>query len=153
MTDAGADYPTTIGADASFKGQLNFEKGARLLGKFEGEITTKGQILIAEGAEFSGEARSGDIRVEGKVNGNLHAGGKVQLTASSRLEGDVQAGRLEVAEGAVLVGRVSIGAKGDGQAPGVVKQASAAVATAPASTPESDARAKDKQPVAVAGKK
>jgi cytoskeletal protein CcmA (bactofilin family) len=152
MTDAGAEYPTTIGADASFKGQLNFEKGARLLGKFEGEITTKGQILIAEGAEFSGEARSGDIRVEGKVNGNLHAGGRVQLTASSRLEGDVQAGRLEVAEGAVLVGRVSIGAKGDGQA-GVVKQAAAAVATAPAATPEPDAKAKDKQPVTAGGKK
>ena len=148
MTDAGAEYPTTIGADATFKGQLHFEKGARLLGKFEGEITTKGQMLVAEGAQFSGEAHSGDIRVEGHVNGNLHASGKIQLAASARLEGDIQAARLEVTEGAVLIGRCSIGAKGEDRAAGAAKPVSAAVETIPAPHPEPGARPKEKQPVA-----
>jgi len=110
-------------------------------------------VLIAEGAQFSGEARCGDIRVEGQVNGNLHAGGKVQLTASARLEGDVQAARLEVAEGAILVGRCSIGAKGDGHLPAVTKQASAAVETIPPATPEPEGKGKDKPAAVVAGKK
>ena len=52
MTDAGADYPTTIGADANFKGRLEFEKGARLLGKFEGEVKTKGELELAAAAQI-----------------------------------------------------------------------------------------------------
>ncbi len=49
MSDTTTDYPTIIGADASFKGQMKFEKGMRLLGKFDGEVTTKGQLNVAEG--------------------------------------------------------------------------------------------------------
>ena len=37
---SGQDFPTVIGSDASFKGELTFEKGLRLLGKFEGKINT-----------------------------------------------------------------------------------------------------------------
>ena len=111
MADSGAEYPTTIGADASFKGQLEFEKGARILGKFDGEVKSKGELMIAEGATFSGEAEAGDIRVEGQVKGNLQASGKAFLSASARLEGDIQAARLEVTEGAVLIGRCTVGTK------------------------------------------
>jgi cytoskeletal protein CcmA (bactofilin family) len=153
MSDTGSEYPTTIGADASFKGQLQFEKGARVLGKFEGEITTKGQMLIAEGATLSGEVRSGDIRVEGQVNGNLHATGKIELAASARLEGDIQASRLEVAEGAVLIGRCTVGTKGDARVTGATKPVSAAVETIPAAAPEVSVKAKDKQPVMTSAKK
>jgi cytoskeletal protein CcmA (bactofilin family) len=128
MADSGADFPTTLGADASFKGQLQFEKGARLLGKFEGEVTTKGEFVIAEGADFSGEARAGNVRVEGGVKGNLNANGKIQLTASARLEGDITAARLEVAEGAVLSGRCTVGAKAAAPQPAATKPVSAPVA-------------------------
>jgi cytoskeletal protein CcmA (bactofilin family) len=153
MGDANAEYPTTIGADASFKGQLQFEKGARLLGKFEGEITTKGQMIVAEGANFSGEAHAGDIRVEGRVQGNLQAGGKVQLASSCRLEGDIQATRLEVAEGAVLIGRCAVGAKGQAEAPTAAKPATAAVETIPAPRPEGQLKPKERQPASLPGKR
>ena len=52
MADDKASYPTTIGADAVFKGQLQFDKGVRLLGKFDGEINSKGELVIAEGANL-----------------------------------------------------------------------------------------------------
>lgn len=149
MNDAGAEYPTTIGADAVFKGQMQFEKGARLLGKYDGEITSKGQMVIAEGAEFSGEAHAGNIRVEGRVKGNLHASGKVQLAASGRLEGDIQAARLEVAEGAVLVGRCVVGDKAGVQAAQAAKPVSAPVETAPRPHAPQDVRQGDKQVAAV----
>jgi cytoskeletal protein CcmA (bactofilin family) len=138
MADGGAEFPTTIGADASVKGQLQFDKGARLLGKFEGEVMTKGQFVIAEGANFSGEARAGDVRVEGGVKGNLNADGKVQLAASARLEGDITAARLEVAEGAVLSGRCTVGAKAGAPQP---------AATKPVSAPAAEVLPKSKPPV------
>ena len=112
MADSNAEFPTTLGADAVFKGQLTFEKGVQLLGKFEGEITSGGQLVVAQGATLTGDVKAGTIRIDGKVKGNLNADAKVQLTSSARLEGDLQAARLEVAEGAVLIGRCVIGVNG-----------------------------------------
>ena len=112
MSDANNEFPTTLGADAVFKGQLQFKKGVRLLGKFDGEITSGGQLLISEGANLTGDVKASSIRVEGKVKGNLDAETKVQLSGTARLEGDLQTQRLEVSEGAVLIGRVVVGVNG-----------------------------------------
>ena len=98
MSDANNEFPTTLGADAVFKGQLQFKKGVRLLGRFDGEITSGGQLLIAEGAHLTGDVKASSIRVEGKVKGNLDAETKVQLSGTARLEGDLQTQRLEVSE-------------------------------------------------------
>ena len=112
MADLNQEFPTVLGPDTVFKGQLQFEKGVRLLGKFEGEITSEGQFLVADGATLNGDVKAGSIRIEGQVKGNLNAATKVQLSASARLEGDLQTARLEVAEGAVLIGRCVVGTNG-----------------------------------------
>lgn len=109
------EFPTTLGADAVFKGELTFEKGMRLLGKFEGQITSEGQLMVAEGATLNGDVKANTIRIDGQVKGNMQASSKVQLAASARLEGDLQTNRLEVAEGAVLIGQCVVGVKGDGK--------------------------------------
>ena len=110
------EYPTILGPDASFKGELTFEKGMRLLGKFEGQITSEGQLMVAEGATLNGDVKAAGIRIDGQVKGNLQASSKIQLAASARLEGDIQTNRLEVAEGAVLIGRCVVGTGGSGAA-------------------------------------
>jgi cytoskeletal protein CcmA (bactofilin family) len=120
MPESNKDIATTIGQDAVFKGELRFDKSARLLGRIEGQVHSKGQLDIAEGASLEGEVNAGDIRVEGSVKGNLRASGKVLLAASAKLEGDLATARLEVAEGAVFVGRCTVGkngAIGDGPPP------------------------------------
>jgi len=140
MAEADSEFSTTIGPDAVFKGQLQFEKGVRLLGKFEGEITSQGQLVIAEGAVLNGDVKAGTVRIDGQVKGNLSANSKVQLTASARLEGDVQTARLEVAEGAVLVGRCTVGVdshgKAVGQGKGTTAQPVSVAPTKSKSTPE-----------------
>jgi cytoskeletal protein CcmA (bactofilin family) len=143
MAENTNNYPTTIGADAVFKGELTFEKGMRLLGKFEGEIKSSGELVVAEGATLQGDVNAGAIRIDGIVKGNLDAATKVSLTSSARLEGDVQAQRLEVAEGAVLIGRCVVGVNGKN------KSGDFKAASKPA---ETVATSKDKEP-ALAGKK
>jgi len=110
--DSGGEFPTIIGPDAKFKGELSFEKGVKHLGQFEGTIESKGHLVIAEGAKLSGEVKAGNVDVQGEVKGNLHATGKVRLTQTARLEGDLHTARLEVQEGAIFVGRCVVGANG-----------------------------------------
>jgi cytoskeletal protein CcmA (bactofilin family) len=40
-------FPTVLGPDATFKGELSFDKGMRLMGKFEGKITTPGKLQVS----------------------------------------------------------------------------------------------------------
>ena len=48
MADSGPqDYPTTIGPDVSFKGELTFEKGLRLMGRFDhGGMLCQTQVVV-----------------------------------------------------------------------------------------------------------
>ena len=108
-TNSDGEFPTTIGADARFKGELEFDKGVRLLGTFEGSITTKGRLHVASGAKLNAEVNAGDVQVEGEVRGNLNATGKVHLKSTAKLEGDLRTARLEVAEGAVFIGKCVVG--------------------------------------------
>ena len=112
MAQTNDEFSTTIGPDAVFKGELSFEKGLRLLGKLEGQIVSEGNLLIGQGAKLTGDAKVGTIRLDGEVKGNLNANSKVHLSSTARLEGDLQTAKLEVAEGAVLVGRCVIGVNG-----------------------------------------
>lgn len=109
MADNQNEFPTIIGPDASFKGELTFEKGLKLQGKFEGRINTPGKLHIAREARMSADVEAGTVIVEGEVKGNLIATDKIELKNSARYEGDLQASKLVVDEGASLVGHVQVG--------------------------------------------
>jgi cytoskeletal protein CcmA (bactofilin family) len=108
MAEIG-EFPTVIGPDASFKGEMTFEKGLRLQGKFEGKINTSGKLHVAKEARLSADVDAGAIVVEGEVKGNLTASDRIELKASARYEGDLQASKLVVEEGASFNGHVSVG--------------------------------------------
>jgi len=110
MADGGnQEFPTVLGPDASFKGELSFEKGLRLMGKFEGKINSGGRLHIAREARMNADADSGAIIVEGEVKGNLTAADRIELKQTARLEGDLRATKLTVDEGAVFSGHVTVG--------------------------------------------
>ena len=110
MADApNQDFPTILGPDASFKGELTFEKGMRLQGKFEGTINTPGRVHVSKEAKMQANVDAGAVIVEGDVHGNLSANDRIELKQSARYEGDLRASRLVVDEGAILVGHVTVG--------------------------------------------
>jgi cytoskeletal protein CcmA (bactofilin family) len=103
------DFPTILGPDASFKGELTYEKGMRLHGKMEGKVNTPGRLHVAKEAKMQADVDAGAITVEGDVHGNLSAGDRIELKQSARYEGDLRSSRLVVDEGAILVGHVTVG--------------------------------------------
>jgi cytoskeletal protein CcmA (bactofilin family) len=110
MADAGPqDYPTVLGPDATFKGEMTFEKGMRLHGRFEGKITSPGRLHIAKEAKLQADVDAGAIILEGDVKGNLVASDRIEMKNSARYEGDLTASKLVVDEGAVFRGHVTVG--------------------------------------------
>lgn len=109
MTDANGEYPTVIGPDAMFKGELTFEKSARIEGGFEGRIRSKGSLLVGEGAKIVADIEAANVRLEGECKGNVVVTEKLQLMATAKLEGDLRTTRLEIADGAIFLGNVTVG--------------------------------------------
>ncbi len=64
---------TVIGPDTQIKGDMVFESTARILGKFEGSISSKGELQIANGASCKAAVEASKVLVDGDVEGNLIA--------------------------------------------------------------------------------
>ena len=136
MADAAAssqEYPTILGPDANFKGEMNFEKGLRLQGRFEGKMNTPGRLHIAKEARMQADVDCGALIVEGDVKGNLSANDRIELKSTARYEGDLRASKLTVDEGAIFNGHVSVG-------PEAVKGAKGGTGGAPGATAGGPAR-------------
>jgi cytoskeletal protein CcmA (bactofilin family) len=103
------DFPTILGPDATFKGEMTFEKGLRLQGRFEGKISSPGRLHVSREAKLAADVEAGAIIVEGEVKGNLSANDRIELKSTARYEGDLRASKLVVDEGAIFQGQVTVG--------------------------------------------
>ena len=112
MADMNQDFATIIGADANFKGELTFESAAKLLGKFEGSINSKGRIHVADGSKCTATVKAKEISVEGQIDGNVEAMDRVEIKPKGSIIGDITAARMVMADGASIDGHCRIGTNG-----------------------------------------
>src|SRR5229473_6589756 len=77
------DEPFTfLSKAAQFKGIINFEGTIRIDGKLEGEIHTKGTLVVGEHAVIEGDISADVVISGGRITGNVVASEKVQLLAT-----------------------------------------------------------------------
>jgi cytoskeletal protein CcmA (bactofilin family) len=109
--DQPANLPemTVIGPDTKIKGEMFFEKSARILGSFEGKITAQGEVQVGAGAQCNAAVEAERVIVDGRVSGPITARDRLTLTANAQVQGDLTAGTLVVAEGASFVGHCNVG--------------------------------------------
>ena len=99
---------TVISPDAEFKGSLKFKDSLRIDGSFEGEIDSGGTLFVGKTGLVKAEVHVGNVIVEGKVEGNVTCEDKIELRATAKMFGDIQAARLTIAEGVNIVGKCSV---------------------------------------------
>ena len=90
-------------------GQLSFQGPARIDGAVDGEIHCEGILTIGEGAEVRAKISGQTVVIRGKVEGNVTAKEKVELTAPARLIGNIDTPRLIMTEGVVFDGDCAMG--------------------------------------------
>ncbi len=88
---------------------MTFGSTARILGTFEGKITSKGEVQIAAGANCKATVHAERVMVDGVVEGNVTAHDRIQLNANATLKGDLVATKLIVTEGATFIGHCTVG--------------------------------------------
>lgn len=109
MASNASSEMTVIGRDTRIKGEMFFENGARILGRFEGKIAAEGEVQIGEGAECLAAVEAETVVVDGTINGDVVARGQLSLNENANVQGDITAGTLVVTAGASFVGHCKVG--------------------------------------------
>jgi cytoskeletal protein CcmA (bactofilin family) len=108
------DEPFTfLGKGAQFKGIIHFEGTIRIDGRLEGEIHTKGTLMVGENAVIEGDISADVVVSGGRINGNIVASEKVQLLSAGIVTGTIKTPLLSIEEGVHLYGMCDVAGKGE----------------------------------------
>ena len=86
------------------EGNIRSEGSIRIDGSFKGDIHTSGRLVIGVAGRVEGRVDCMDCESEGLVLGELRVAGLLTLKATSRVDGEIQYGRMAVEAGAQVVG-------------------------------------------------
>lgn len=114
--DTGA--VTILTSGCHFSGKLYCRGSSRIGGKIEGQIISEGLLIVEEEAVITAEIKADEVVIQGRVQGKVQASGRVELTASSHVDGDIATPVLIVREGAQFNGRSTMIRREEAHAPG-----------------------------------
>ena len=99
----------TLGPRDKLIGSLTFDGDLTVAGKLEGELHATGDVAVENGSTVKATIDGNNISVQGTVHGNVSARGRLSLSGSGSLNGDVRVSKLTVEDGATLNGNVQMG--------------------------------------------
>lgn len=108
----GASQETVIsiiGPGMKVTGDCETDGTIRVDGELHGSVRAGKAVVVGKDGVVEGEIHTQDAVISGRVDGSLHAESRLELQATSRVEGEVFAPRMQLEEGAVLNGTVHMG--------------------------------------------
>ena len=98
-----------IGKSISIKGDVVGEEDTILEGRVEGRVSLRNHHLtIGPNGDVQGEVSAKQVTIVGKVSGNVVASERIEVRETGRIQGDLVAPRLTVAEGAIINGAITM---------------------------------------------
>ena len=118
-----------IGKSISIRGDLTGNEDMVIEGQVEGKVDLpNNQLTVGANGKVKAEIHAKGIVVVGHVEGNIFGLERIEIQATGRVEGDVSAPKLVVAEGAQINGAVQMSQKGNRSATASSETVAAATA-------------------------
>jgi len=108
QTTGASGNKTIIGKTIVIKGELSGDEDLVVEGKVEGQINLKKALFIEPSGETKADINTQTIRISGRVIGNVSATDKIEIAADGRMQGDVKAPRVIIADGARFKGQIDM---------------------------------------------
>jgi cytoskeletal protein CcmA (bactofilin family) len=109
---------SVIGPDDFFDGRYRSERGVRIQGNARGSIESRQYIFVEAGAQVEADLSAEDITVSGDFKGKIVCRRKLEVTATGKIQGEVQTSLLVVQEGGALDGELHMREENAGAAAG-----------------------------------
>ena len=98
-----------IGKSVIIKGELSGSEDLYVDGQVEGSIELSGnRLIIGPHGQVRASVNAKGVIVQGKLDGNIRAGERAELTKSAVVTGDISTQRVAIEEGAYFKGKVDI---------------------------------------------
>jgi cytoskeletal protein CcmA (bactofilin family) len=100
----------SIGQSIFIRGELTGNESLFIEGRVEGSIRVEGHgLTVGRNGQVKASIRAKSVTIDGKVEGNVVASERVEVSPSGSLTGDVAAPRIVISDGARYRGRVDMG--------------------------------------------
>lgn len=104
-----AEGSTVIGKSVTIRGEVSGQEELYLDGILEGTVSLpEHRLTIGPNARITADLVAGDVVIYGLVEGNIRAGGRIELRDSAVVKGDIVAERLSIEENASIKGKVEL---------------------------------------------
>jgi len=100
---------TFLGPKITIDGTVTGSETVLIEGHVKGAINLSGDLRIGTQARVEAKVHARNVTVEGRLNGDVSADDRVELVASSTVDGNIKAPKIVVAEGARFRGNVDMG--------------------------------------------
>ena len=91
-----------FGEGVECKGKITNHGNIRIDGRFEGEIHTKGSLLVGHQAMIEAKVKAGSVESEGTIIGDITAKNNVKLRSTAMVDGELKTPELYMEDGAIL---------------------------------------------------
>jgi cytoskeletal protein CcmA (bactofilin family) len=93
-----------ISESTKIKGDIIASDDIRIDGELNGNISAKGRLVVGPKGKIVGEIDCNTIEISGFVKGKVTANDLLNMKETSKIEGDVIAGKLSVEPGSLFTG-------------------------------------------------
>jgi len=94
---------------SQLSGELSFEEGFRIDGKFDGKIKSGSELVLGESADVEAEIHVGRLSVNGSLRGTVVADERIELHPKAKVTADLTTPVLSIEEGANFQGSCRMG--------------------------------------------
>ncbi|MFA5935936.1 MAG: polymer-forming cytoskeletal protein [Patescibacteria group bacterium] len=107
----GSGAATLIAHGVRVEGDFSSQGDVSIEGEVHGAVKITGRLSVGSQAMLKADVTADQATVAGTIEGNLTVANHLDITATAKITGDVVCETATVESGAVLNGKVMIGAK------------------------------------------
>jgi cytoskeletal protein CcmA (bactofilin family) len=114
LEDEVGSAVTVIASNTRFTGKIKGEDTLRISGYFKGEVHCRRMVWVDKTGRIEGTVYARRVIIEGEINGCIESADHVELRSNGRMIGDINAGKITVAQGCFFDGQAKILRKENG---------------------------------------
>ena len=99
----------SIASGSKFEGDLTSVGDVRIDGQLNGSINTKGRLVLGASGVIEGDVTCESATIAGELKATITAKDLLTLKSSSKLSGEIVAGKIAIEPGAIFSGKCSMG--------------------------------------------
>jgi cytoskeletal protein CcmA (bactofilin family) len=114
---------TIIGRGAECEGDFTSQGSARVDGRVIGNVNVKETLIVGAEGYINGDISASAVIIGGEVEGNVSAPGRVELTSSAKVIGDITTTTIVIDEKAIFQGGCNMNQEASSKRPKPARRA------------------------------